>query len=281
MDLVPSRLVEKSELRNQGKLPSLGSMVRLCLAGWNALMARCFLAGLNWCSKNGVPLKSSGWSSISWLKLTFWDIKHPGMAHCWSEKAIMLHFRTRVGVGQVPKKIEAPTTIGPLKVLRGYPRPRRDGLMEGLSFAGRGPKGWVPDVLGIVQTILPTWDIAMICLTERERERERGREGERERGREGERERGREGERERGRDEFFADGWVMLRSFAASHQLSQFWRSKNPSGFTETPTWGNYFTIFHRSDYTVLCLTAQKCMGFSFLHRFIYFKLPENTPFFR
>ena len=180
MDLVPSRLVEKSELRNQGKLPSLGSMVRLCLAGWNALMARCFLAGLNWCSKNGVPLKSSGWSSISWLKLTFWDIKHPGMAHCWSEKAIMLHFRTRVGVGQVPKKIEAPTTIGPLKVLRGYPRPRRDGLMEGLSFAGRGPKGWVPDVLGIVQTILPTWDIAMICLTERER----GREGERERGRE-------------------------------------------------------------------------------------------------
>jgi hypothetical protein len=26
MDLVPSRLVEKSELRNQGKLPSLGSM---------------------------------------------------------------------------------------------------------------------------------------------------------------------------------------------------------------------------------------------------------------
>ena len=47
MDLVPSRLVEKSELRNQGKLPSLGSMVRLCLAGWNALMARCFLAGLN------------------------------------------------------------------------------------------------------------------------------------------------------------------------------------------------------------------------------------------
>ena len=35
---------------------------------------------------------------------------------------------------------------------------------------------------------------------ERERGRERGREGERERGREGERERGREGERERGRE---------------------------------------------------------------------------------
>ena len=156
----------------------------------------------------GVPLKSSGWSSISWLKLTFWDIKHPGMAHCWSEKAIMLHFRTRVGVGQVPKKIEAPTTIGPLKVLRGYPRPRRDGLMEGLSFAGRGPKGWVPDVLGIVQTILPTWDIAMICLTERER----GREGERERGREGERERGREGERR----------WILCWWLSDASQLRSF-----------------------------------------------------------
>ena len=37
-------------------------------------------------------------------------------------------------------------------------------------------------------------------VSDRDRERERGREGERERGREGERERGREGERERGRE---------------------------------------------------------------------------------